>query len=448
MKKTPRIRIALACSAAFGLGTAGGAAGSQPTSVPLSTDTGCVSVVFLTPPYQQNRSATGMVILCELPQATPLRLAYGRTTAYGAAVDFRHTRIADGAWICRALLSGLKPATTYHYRLFLTNGTPASADATFTTAPTKEVDFCFGVWSDSQTGNGGDWKDASEPARSMFRHMAASGVAFGLSAGDVVSSGTSYRDCRRYYLDNVARTLGPVAPWYVAWGNHDSGATNAPMRLASDMPSRDRAGFSPGHGSYAFTYANCFFVCIDHYDYAALRGTNSWIRQTLESEAARRARFRIVAIHVPPYCERWIDGSKALRELLVPLMESQRVDICFSGHTHEYERGETNGVHYVVTGGSSYLDYPEPVVKEWPHMTVGGAHNLPGSKRKQSTPGILGPPTPIVGGLVHEYCLVTVRGRRLKLECRAFNADGSYIGVLDTLELKSQKRPRRGGRRR
>lgn len=407
-------------------------------------DTGSAAIKFLTPPYLQNCSTTGIVIMCELPQPTPLRLEYGRKQSYGATVEFVYTRIANNAWIGRALLAGLKPAKTYHYRLCLADGTPVSDDATFTTAPAREADFSFGVWSDSQTGNGGDWHDASEPARSMFRHMAASGVAFGLSAGDVVQSGMSYGDCRRFYLDNVARTLGSVAPWYVAWGNHDTSATNAPMRVASDMPSRYRPGFSSGHGSFWFTYANCFLVCIDHYDYAVFRGTNSWIRQTLESEAARNARFRIVAIHVPPYCERWIDGSRMLRETLVPLMEKSNVDICFSGHTHEYERGETNGVHYVITGGSSYLDYRERVVKDWPHMTVGGAHDLPGSKRRQESRGVLGPPTPIVGGLVHQYCLVSVRGGRLKLECRAFNADGSYIGVLDSFELKSRARPRRG----
>jgi len=432
--------IAFSLSVATGmLGTAASAAGPHPASQPVSTVTGGVPVVYLTPPYQQNRSATGMVIMCELPQATPLRLAYGPTTNYGAVVDFQRERVADGAWICRALLAALDPDTTYHYRLCLTNGTPASADATFYTAATNDVDFCFGVWSDSQTGNGGDWNDPSEPARSMMRHMAASGVAFGLSAGDVVQSGTSYKDCRRFYLDNVARELGPVAPWYVAWGNHDTPGTNAPMRQASDMPSRHRPEFGPGNGSFAFTYANCFFVCIDHFDYAALRGTNAWVRRTLESDAARQARFRIIAIHAPPYCERWVDGSKALRDLLVPLMESNRVDICFSGHTHEYERGATNGVHYVVTGGASYLDYPERVVTDWPHMTAGGAHNLPGSKRRQSAPGVLGPPAAIVGGLVHEYCHATVRGRRLRLECRAFNADGSYIGVVDSFELQSKQ---------
>jgi len=47
----------------------------------------------------------------------------------------------------------------------------------------------------------------------------------------------------------------------------------------------------------------------------------------------------------------------------------------------------------------------------------------------------LGPPEPIVGGLVNHYTLVTVRGNYLQLEMRGFNADGSYIGVLDSFEI-------------
>ncbi len=401
--------------------------------------TGGAPWVYSTPPYQQNRSATGIVIMCELPLDVPLQLECGPTTNYGFSVPFECESSGNGTWFCRALVTQLEPQQTYHYRVVQPDGTQTAPDAVFQTAATNNADFCFGVWSDSQTGNGGDWKDPSEPARSMMRHMAGSSVAFGLSCGDVVGTGTNYMECRRYYLDNVARELGGGAPWYVAWGNHDKLVTNAPMRQASDMPSRYRQGFGPGRGSFSFTYANCFFVCIDTFDLAAIRGTNSWIRRELSSPASRQARFRIVAIHTPPYCERWIDGSRELRSLLVPLMEQERVDICFSGHTHEYERGETNGVQYVVTGGASYLDYRERVVTNWPHMTVGGSHDLRGTKRRQIAPGVLGQPAAIVGGLVHEYCFVTVQGSHLRLECRAFNADGSYIGVLDSFELQESR---------
>jgi predicted phosphodiesterase len=40
---------------------------------------------------------------------------------------------------------------------------------------------------------------------------------------------------------------------------------------------------------------------------------------------------------------RWFDGSLLMQTYLVPLMEQYNVQICFSGHTHEYERGMLNG---------------------------------------------------------------------------------------------------------
>jgi hypothetical protein len=265
--------------------------------------------------------------------------------------------------------------------------------------------------------------------------MADTGVDFGLAVGDLAENGGSYPDTRNYFLDRVVRHLGTARPFFIAWGNHDTSSSTAPVRLATDLPSRFRSGFSPGHGSYAFTYANVFFVALDYYYQTEI--INGWLAAQLASPEAQNARFRIVGIHVPPYCERWIDGSSTLRASLVPLLEQYDVTICFSGHTHEYERGAINGVNYVITGGGSWLDFPEVIVRDWPHMTVGGAQNVPGSWARESSYGVLGPPQPIVGGLANHYTLVTVRGNYLKLEMRGFNADGSYIGVLDSFEIGS-----------
>ena len=437
------LSIAIILVSTIGRGEDVGAVRADGTTVPPATGAGPVPLVFITSPYQQNMSATGMVIMCERAQNIPLRLEYGPTAAYGSAVDCSSEPSGGDTWFYRALITGLKPQRTYHYRWVSLDGASASADALFRTAATRNVDFCFGVWSDSQSGSGSDWtRDNLEPSRSMMRHMAESGVDFGLTCGDLANKGDDYRSVRPYYLDRVARELGPVAPWYAAWGNHDASSTNAVVRRASDMPSRYREGFSSGHGSFSFVYANCFFVCLDHFQPADM--TNGWLDQELSSPAAQQARFRIVAIHVPPYSERGMDGDSGLRDRLVPLMEQYHVDLCFSGHVHEYERGATNGVHYVITGGSSFLLNSESIVKDWPHMTVGGAHHLNGRKRKQDSNGELGAPCDIVGGLVHEYCFVQVKGNLLKLECRAFNADGSYIGVLDSFELTAPRQPSRG----
>ena len=71
------------------------------------------------------------------------------------------------------------------------------------------------------------------------------------------------------------------------------------------------------------------------------------------------------------YCSKCAKKSPEYRENYKrAMMEKYGVDVCFSGHMHGYERGDLNGVYYCVTGGGSGLDIPEPLVREWPHMTV------------------------------------------------------------------------------
>ena len=68
-------------------------------------------------------------------------------------------------------------------------------------------------------------------------------------------------------------------------------------------------------------------------------------------------------------------------------------------------------------------------------MTVGGARNVEGLYARQSAPGVLGPPRPIRAGLFNEYVRVSINGEHLVAEAHAFNANGSYIGVLDRFEI-------------
>lgn len=247
----------------------------------------------------------------------------------------------------------------------------------------------------------------------MMAHMAER-VDFAVAVGDLAEDGSLYGDTRIFYLDRVAENLGQTIPWFVAWGNHDQGSS-AVIRKFHDLPSQFRGNpFHAGFGNYSFEYADCHFLCIDDAD----RFDMSWIESDLRRAWAGGARFIFVFVHRPPFCERWIDGEEFFRATLVPLMEKYGVDACFSGHTHAYERGFLNGVYYCVTGGGSWLDLPEPLVYDWPHMTIGGFQDFP--------PGIH-------GGLVNEYVQVRVDEFGFQATMIAFNPDGSVMsGVIDT----------------
>lgn len=376
--------------------------------------------VYLTPPYLQNPRTNGITVLWEMDGtvAAPAEIEYGVDRGYGASAPATSAPSGAGTQIYRCTIDGLAAGTRHAYRVRV--GGTAGPEGWFTMAPVGAPDFAFAVWSDSQGSNHGAYAaDPLEPTKSMMRHMAAGGLSFAVTTGDLAENGASYSDTRQFYLDRVAGLLGPTVPWYVAWGNHDGGIGTVIRRFA-DLPSKERPGFGPGHGSFSFDHAGCHFICLD---YATMESdVLNWLETDLRSAGHRDARFTFLFVHVPPYCELWIDGSDPLRSRLVPLLERYGVDACFSGHTHEYSRGYLNGVRYCITGGGSWLDSPEILVRDWPHMTVGGYHRIPGLPAPAPTQG---------GGLVNEYVRIEVRGNSYTGTMIAFAPDGTELGVLD-----------------
>ncbi len=393
-----------------------GAVGTWVT-VQAVTVSGLAQVALTTAPYLQHVRADGMTIMWEADGLAAAVVEYGTGGTTAGTVTAGAQASGANTWIYRAVLRGLEAGTDYVFRVRMG---ALEAAGSFSTAPQGEPDFAFAVWGDSQGSNHGSYgADPMEPTKSMFRHMAATGVDLAVTVGDLAENGDAYGDTRQYYLDRVAGLLGSTVPWFVAWGNHDAGPSSVIRRFA-DLPSQGRAGFHAGYGSYSFDYAGCHFVCLDYASAGA--DIAQWLEGDLQSAAAQQARFRFLFVHVPPYCELWIDGDSALRSALVPLMERYGVDVCFSGHTHEYSRGFLNGVHYCITGGGSWLDFPEVLVRDWPHMTVGGYHAIDGVTRPGPERG---------GGLINHYVRVDVRGNSFAASMIGFEPDGTVAGVLD-----------------
>jgi hypothetical protein len=375
--------------------------------------TGEPTAEFLTPPYLMSVRQDGITIMWEANDAL-------NGTVHVEGIEYPVTASCDpsgyGTYIYKAEFTGLKPATGYDASVELTQdglgGLRLEERIRFTTAPAEAVPFTFSVWSDSQGHNHGAHEaDIYEPTNSMFDHMVAADVAFGVACGDMAEDGGAYEDTRNYFLNRVSRHLGAEKPFFIAWGNHDD-YRNAALRTFASFPHRDVPGYDASYGSYSFDYAGCHFVCIDY----ATQWPDifHWVEQDLK--ANQDVKFTFFFIHEPPFCELWIDGESTMRAQLVPLLERYGVDAVFSGHTHEYERGYLNGVYYCITGGGSWLDHGEPVAKDWPHMTVGGAQDIPG----------------FTNGLVNEYVRVSVGEDSWKAETIGFKPDGTEIGVIDS----------------
>lgn len=379
----------------------------------LSGLAGAAEETFLTAPYLQNMKVDAMTIMWECKDKAEMSVAFGADDSYGNTVTAVSKASGADTVIYKATLTGLSPATTYHYQV-LQGETAVTEDRTFKTATETPTPFSFSVWSDSQGENRGAYpQDRLEPTKSMMAHIARSDVHFAVTCGDLAEDGDKYQDVRDYFLDRVAKFLGQTKPFFIAWGNHEPNRKDI-IRQFADQRSQDRKGMDPGWGSFSFDYGGCHFICID---YSTMRrDVKRWLEDDLKDAQKRDPRYTFLFVHTPPYCELWIDGEDFLRENMVPLLEKYGVDAVFSGHTHEYERGYKEHVHYVITGAGSWLDWDEPVVKDWEHMFVGGAQDLGEYKH----------------GLVNEYVRMDVGMDSWIGTMHAFKPDGSYIGVKDT----------------
>ncbi len=369
-----------------------------------------------TGPYLQNTKKDGITLMWETATSEGSFVDYGTSASYGRRRDATEASSGAGTWLHTAILTGLQPGTTYHYRASTSRA--STRDQTFTTAPGSESDFSFGVWGDSQMGS-------MEPTATLMNHMIdQERVDLAISVGDMANDGTNPDDVRTYFLDRSVQIIGTRVPFYIAWGNHDRDR-GALIRNYVDFPSKDRSGLSAGYGSFSFDYAGCHFICID--DYTAEADVADWVQGDLQSSAAKAARFIFAFIHRAPWYERWYEGEVWLRTALVPYLEQNGVAILFSGHMHGYERGGLNGVHYVTTGGGGVLDTLEPLVHDWPNITVGGYSDDPPA---------------INHGLVNEYVKVEITQGGGTVEMMAFAPDGTFLGVLDQFQIGARLRAR------
>ena len=266
----------------------------------------------------------------------------------------------DGThFVHRATLSGLEIETRYVYRV--RSGTNITATYSFSTAPQPATPFVTAWWGDNHGGTA----ILKQHVTNLLTH-APNLICV---AGDMVNSGNAISEWNDYWFKpletlNAAQTI----PVIYARGNHDG--EHALSYAYSALPGNE--------AWFAFDYGNSRFIFLDsEVTTSTSVDQYNWLQAELSRPETQRAAFRIVCFHKPPYVNVWngggYTGEAFVRNDWVPLFTQQHVDLVVSGHMHAYQRGASNGVMYVVSGGGGGTIDTE-VVADWPLVEI--EHNL------------------------------------------------------------------------
>lgn len=178
-----------------------------------------------------------------------------------------------------------------------------------------------------------------------------------LHLGDGVQHGYSEREWLKDFLWPLTDSgLVPGTPVLMARGNHDTD-----KGTADTEPALSPSQFF--HAGREVTVADLRIIVLD--TTAETKEQLVWLRGRLNN-ALHSPAATIICGHIPPFIEYWeptvwAAGESSwdvyMRTRVIPVVEDSvtfrqgRLKMVLGGHSHIYQRGERNGVQYVIMGG-------------------------------------------------------------------------------------------------
>ncbi|MFF2889514.1 S-layer homology domain-containing protein [Paenibacillus sp. NPDC057967] len=239
----------------------------------------------------------------------------------------------------KATATGLKPNTTYSYRLGDGQEGHWSEIRTFKTANPSADAFQFLYMTDTQGTTASDyvtWKHTLDEAMKTFPAS-----EFFTLTGDLVDHG-DIEDQWMWLLNTPQDTLRSL-PFVPALGNHESKLNNN-FWYHFNVPNVSYTGAKPDGSVYSFEYGDAQFMIINT-EYNEVNGVDVVYKKQeewLRAEAAKSNKpWKIVLFHKSPYSvASHTNDSDVLffRDKLTKLFDEIGIDVVLSGHDHTYTR--------------------------------------------------------------------------------------------------------------
>lgn len=299
-----------------------------------------------------NRDANGWVLYGTDPAALNQK-AYGKSE-FG---------LRPAGRINKVVLENLKPGKTYYYQIFsneikdfkpykMKYGSLLTGKIErFLNANVEKKEVSFLMLNDIH--------DRPESISHLLGLEDVKGQDFVFFNGDVFDYQTSEQQLIDHMLQPCIDVFASKLPFLYVRGNHE---TRGVFRT-------DFLAYFEQVGKLAFSLGPVRFVILDtgedkeddHPVYANLVDFDAyrlaqadWLKAEMQTKAFKKAPFRVVMMHIPPRFSGTAHGALHCTEVFEPLLNSGRVDLVLSGHTHRYkvhQPGEAGNKYALVIGG-------------------------------------------------------------------------------------------------
>ncbi|MDB4966059.1 MAG: Purple acid phosphatase [Myxococcales bacterium] len=236
-----------------------------------------------------------------------------------------------------AQVTGLLPSHAYPYQVEVAG--VATEGAELTTAPADtSARVRFVVYGDNRTDG--------DAHRRVVDAMRNEGADFLINTGDMVASSN---DAEWQTFFDIEYSLLARTPMYPSLGNHEENSGGG-GRFAELFP-LGKADVFKGR-VYSFDYGSIHVAVLD--SNAWLGDEAKWLDDDLTRADENGARHLFVVMHWGAFSGRKYlqHGSNTdAQKYIAPIARKHKVDALLAGHDHFYERGNSKGLRYFITGG-------------------------------------------------------------------------------------------------
>jgi predicted phosphodiesterase len=284
----------------------------------------------------------------------PVRMVGGLPNFLSLLCPWEKMKMGTAAWVAMLLAMGLFIRVDTLKALPKNNVQNTPSYSGF--ADIQATKDSFIVVGDTQgTSRWEFWRERNDRERKLIvDEITRREPAFVIHLGDLTTRGSSKKHWQQFdEMHNKFRKK--KIPCFPILGNHefygnDKKALENYFRRFPHLGQRQW---------YSLTWENVGLVMADS-NFSKLTGEqreqqSRWYLAQLEKfEKNTGIDFVIVCCHEPPFTNSRVVGpNKEVRvDFSDPFIRSQKTRLFFSGHSHSYERFQTNGKFFIVSGGS------------------------------------------------------------------------------------------------